>query len=454
MTSKPVTLCRLSHVLLAALVIVGLWSAGPVQARSVQELTTPSGLGVWLVEERGVPLVAMGFAFRGGSAQDPEGKEGLGNIVAQMFDEGAGTLDAQAFKRELANAGANLTFTVSPRAFSGGLVALKKHLPKVTGLLKIALHSPRFEKADFERVLEEEIASLAFEERDPEKIALRKFYQNAFPSHPYGRPSDGTTESIKSITYEQVVAHREKLIDIGALHVVLVGDIGPNEAVQLVDDIFIGLPRRNRQVAVEAVAPAPLDLTLRGSPGQAIEVGIFALPMPRLGSPDFFAAMALNSILGSGNLDALLTREVRVKRGLTYAISSHLVSDPTASFSLGMLTTRPGKMEEALTVIREVYADTAENGPSEKQLANTKTSLSGSYLLRIDTSSKLTNQLLGLWIDGLPPDYASRRKQGLEALDRKTVARVARRYFAPEKLSTIILTPPGQVSPAKPANLR
>jgi len=99
-------------------------------------------------------------------------------------------------------------------------------------------------------------------------------------------------------------------------------------------------------------------------------------------------------------------------------------------------------MDEAIAVVREVYAELAANGPGLKQFDNAKSSLHGCYLLRVDTSSRLTNQLLGLWIDGLPPDYAQRRRKGLEALDGASATRVARRYFVPEKISTLVLTPP------------
>ena len=437
-------LLRDRRLLLCLAVLLGCWPFGIAQARNVQELRTPTGIGIWLVEERGVPLVAMGFAFRGGSAEDPAGKEGLGNIVAQMLDEGAGPYGTQAFKTELANVGANLTFTVSPRALSGGLVTLKKNLPKVAELLRHALHDPHLGEKDFERVREEEAVSLGFQERSPEKVALQEFNKRAFPAHPLGRPSDGTTTSLRAITYQDVSGHLKRLIDLGALHVVLVGDIDASESVRLVDEVFDGLPKRERRSSVSPTTPAQFDLRLPGTAGQAVEVGIFALPMPPLESPDFFAAMALNSMLGSGNLDALLTREVRVARGLTYSISSQLISDPMASYSLGLLTTQPGKMDEALAVVRDVYSELSKNGPRPTRLENTKSSLQGSYLLRIDTSAKLTNQLLGLWIDGLPPDYADRRRKGLSELDADSVARVAQKYFRPEDISTLVLVPPSE----------
>ena len=43
-----------------------------------------------------MPLIALRFAFDGGNAQDPAGKEGLANFLTAMLDEGAGDLTADA----------------------------------------------------------------------------------------------------------------------------------------------------------------------------------------------------------------------------------------------------------------------------------------------------------------------------------------------------------------------
>ena len=51
----------------------------------IKKVKSPGGITAWLVEEHSVPLIAMRFAFEGGSAQDPVGKEG----VAQFPDRDA-----------------------------------------------------------------------------------------------------------------------------------------------------------------------------------------------------------------------------------------------------------------------------------------------------------------------------------------------------------------------------
>ena len=66
---------------------------GPVHAMKIQSVKSPGGIEAWLVEDHSLPLMAMRFAFEGGSSQDPAGKEGLANFLTAMLDEGAGDLD-------------------------------------------------------------------------------------------------------------------------------------------------------------------------------------------------------------------------------------------------------------------------------------------------------------------------------------------------------------------------
>ena len=82
----------------AALLLAGNAAASDAANVSLKEENehsaskSPGGITAWLVEEHSVPLVAMRFAFTGGSAQDPAGKEGVAHFLTAMLDEGAANL--------------------------------------------------------------------------------------------------------------------------------------------------------------------------------------------------------------------------------------------------------------------------------------------------------------------------------------------------------------------------
>jgi zinc protease len=413
------------------------------EARNVQTLRTPTGIGLWLVEDHGLPLVALRFAMRGGSLEDPPGREGAGDLFAAMLDQGAGPLDAAAYQDRLQAVGSRLSFSVSRAAFSGGFVSVSSHLAATAGLLRLALTEPRLSVVDFERVRGQAIAATAQDERSPDRLALRLFYDAAFAGHAYARPVRGTGETLARLTVADMAAQRLKILGRSGLHVVIVGALGAQEARALVDGMFADLPKGGTPPAVTRAEPAPITAVLRAPEGQPLETAIFALPMPRMGEPGYFPALALNHILGSGNFDARLTRELRVKRGLTYAIATHMFSDAVASFLLGTVSVAPGRMEEALDTVKQTLATLQRGGPDERELENAKSSLNGSYLLGADGNARLADHLLGLWLTGHGARHDEQRRAEIDAINLDDARQAARAYFDPGAMRQLILRPAG-----------
>ena len=101
-------------------------------------------------------------------------------------------------------------------------------------------------------------------------------------------------------------------------------------------------------------------------------------------------------------------------------------------------------MEEALDTVRETLATLQRDGPGERELANARSSLNGSHLLSADGSAGLADYLLGLWVDGLDPDYDEARKSEINAVSLDGARQVARTFFDPRAMRQLILRPAGR----------
>ena len=98
-----------------------------------------------------------------------------------------------------------------------------------------------------------------------------------------------------------------------------------------------------------------------------------------------------------------------------------------------------------MEVIRGVFSDIAANGVSEETLMYAKQYLVGSYALRFDTSSKISQQLLGIQLDDLGMDYFDKRNSYIEAVTQEDVKRVAEDLLKPGRLLTVIVgNPPAE----------
>ena len=168
----------------------------PSYAVEIQEVVTPSGVKVWLVEDYTVPLISISMEFTGGTIQDPENLGGLTTVMASMLDEGAGDLDAAAMKAELEERGIELSFSSAKDNLTGDMRVLESEKDRGFDLLRSILTKPRFEASSLERIRAAYISAQKRNELDPEAILGKKFRETLFGNHPYARNSRGTAESL------------------------------------------------------------------------------------------------------------------------------------------------------------------------------------------------------------------------------------------------------------------
>ena len=121
-------------------------------AMKIQEVKSPGGITAWLVEEHSVPLIAVRFAFDGGSSQDPVGKDGLANFLSGMLDEGAGNLNSKQFQERMEEIAMRMSFEDGRDAFYGSFETLTQNRDGAVELLTLAINRPRFDADAVERM--------------------------------------------------------------------------------------------------------------------------------------------------------------------------------------------------------------------------------------------------------------------------------------------------------------
>jgi zinc protease len=423
-------------------VLLGSLAAAPALALNVEEITSRQGIKAWLVEEHSVPLVAIRFAFMGGSCQDPDGSEGLAAMMSDLLTEGAGELPAPAFKERLAELGTHLTTASGRDGLYGGMEALSKRFAPSVELLRIALTSPRFDADAVERIRAQRLTDLALAANNPTKLARNRWYAEAFSGHPYGRPLDGTPESIAAITPAALKTMHGKLFGKDVLKVVIVGDIDKRGAAEVLDSVFGALPDRAKAAHIARIEPREVAAPVVIDKDYPLATAVFGLPSLSGDSPDFAALQVLNHVIGSGDFDSRLMEEVRVKRGLAYSIQTSLLRDSVTSLLVGGLATKNEVMGTALGIVKDVLAETARNGPTRLQFDNAKQYLTGSFLLDFDTNAKVAGSLLTIQLLGEGRDYLVTRNQRIAAVTFDDVKRVAQQVLKPERMVITVVGKP------------
>jgi zinc protease len=433
------------HSLRSLLLVLGLFlaSAANANAFTIQEVTSPGGIKAWLVEEHAIPLLAMNYSFRGGTELEPAGKEGVSNFLTGMLDEGAGDMLSAEFQKKRDELAFRMSFDAGSDFFEGSFQTLSRNRDASVDLLKLAITSPRFDAEPLERVRQQFLLNVKEKDKDPQTMAWQAWMEDILPGDPYSRPDDGTEASIAGITADDLKAAHRSIFTREGLQVAVVGDITAKELGPLLDKVFGGLPEKapGQPKLPEAKPKMGPKLTVidRDMPQSVIAFGTEGI---KRDDPDFIPAFVMSEILGSGGLTSLLSEEIREKRGLTYGVSYGLSPMGRVGLYAGSLQTKNESAGEALDAAREVIRKYAEQGPSQKDLDDAKTFLTGSYGLRFSSNSAIAGQLLGIQQQNLGIDYIQKRNALVDAVTLDQVKAQARRLLHPDQLIVTVVGKP------------
>ena len=425
----------------AGLVAVALMSGAPALALEIQDLKSPEGAVFWLVHEPSIPIVALEISFAGGARLDPEDRAGLANLLGGMIEEGSGELDAVGFSKARDDLSARFRFSAGRDSMEVSARMLVETLEPSVELLAAALASPRFDPEPMERVKAQILSSIAESASKPETVASETWYAATFPQHSYGRSTDGTAESVVSITRDDLIAARARLLTRANARIGIVGAIDAEQAGLMVDTVLAGLENGTPLVRqrVGDTPPPGLQVIAMDVPQSAAIFGHAGLTRD---DPDFIPAYVMNYILGGGGFSSRLMQEVREKRGLAYGIYSYLAVREESALYLGSVQTANAGMAETLEVIRAEWARMAAEGATADELDRAIRYQTGTFPLSFDSNSKIANYLVFIQETDLGIDYIDRRNDLIEAVTLADVRRVAARLLKPDELSIVVVGKP------------
>jgi len=415
----------------------------PVSAyEQVQDITTPKGWNVWLIESHQLPIISLRLRFNhAGYAYDPATKEGLASLFADMLMEGAGEYDAKQFHRTLDAHAISPEVSVGAEHFNIHLTFLRQHAEKASKLLHAMLHKPHLPEEALTRLKAKINNTRTQRKQEPSYLANRLWEEKAYEGHPLHRDPSGSEQSLTNITLADVQDFFATRLVKDQLTLTMAGDMTTESARKWLDDT-LALPTSN--VPLPAVLPA----TKVQNPGQyhrpiassqaSVMFGLNALPRTH---PDFYALYVLNHMLGGGSFQSRLTGILREEKGLVYSVYSYLSAVELAPALQGGLATRPEQVEDAIYALKGVFTDFQQGEITSQADEDAKTHIIGALPLKTDKVSKLSSYLMHAREFGLGQDYLQQRAGYFEAVTREDIERVARELLHPEQLVITIAGP-------------
>lgn len=302
-----------------------LGCAGPERAKAPEGIVTLS--------EPGSPFVAFNIWVKAGSQNDPQGKEGLASLTANLLSESSTRQDS--YEQILAKlypmaAGYDYNVDKEMTAFSGRIH--RDNLETYYSLFKNALLSPAFKEEDFKRIKTQTVSYLKQARRfsNDEELSKELLYWQIFKGTPYEHPEEGYVTSVESITLDDVKAFYARYYTRDNV-VVGVGGGYPEDFAARVRTDFDTLPA-GKVAPAQKPSPAAGDgvkilIVEKNVISTPISFG-FPIPLQR-SDPDFYAMMLANSWMGEHRTSVShLYQVIREKRGMNYGDYSYIEAYP------------------------------------------------------------------------------------------------------------------------------
>lgn len=409
---------------------------------NVQEVTTEQGVKVWVVEDKTVPVVAMNFAFRGGIALDPKGKEGLSNLLSEMLTQGAGTYDGTAFQKKLDDLSIGMSFSASRDSFFGSLKTLSKNEQEAFNLLRLVLAEPRFDQENVDKVKTQIIAGIEQNQKDPGWLVWRNFNATYYKDHPYSNPGNGFLETVPTITVDDMRAFMKDNFTADRLDVVFVGDITLDRAKTRTEEIFGHIPAKpavKSSTVLREHETGEIDQTLFVDFDVPQTSIVMAKPGLDVHDPDWHAALVANYLIGGGSFSSKLMEDIRVQKGLTYGISSSFTTQDLSDLFVIQTSTKSESANQMLSEIKTSLSAIKQDGFSATAIDEAKTYLMGSLMLGLTSTDAISSALLSTKLDKLPKDYLNKRNDMIKSVTPDDVKRVIARLFSTLDFTTVLV---------------
>lgn len=427
----------------------GLPDGNPL--KSLKQKTLANGLRVYAVANKELPLFAATLYVPGGSVYDSKEKSGLAALTADLLNKGANGKDAQQIALTVESLGASLGVSAGREAATLSVDGLSRDAATLLGLLADVTFKPTLSAEEFARAQEFRVGSLLDSFDDQATLATDALMGHYFEGHPYGLPSEGTPETVKALTLDDIKKFHASHYIPNNSFLVIVGDLNPEEAISLVEKSFSGW---NKGAEVGALPefkayPTKKQVLIVDKP-DATQVQIrIAWKGVAAGFPEEDAIEMINTTLGGG-FTSHLVDELRVNNGYVYGVGSGMRSFAKGGAFTLRTATKLASVRPAIDLALKVITDYRATKQTETEFNGAKAYVSGQFPLGVETNGGLAASLAEAIFVGQGPKRISEYTNRIKSISQDK-AKSTIETFVPAKGNPYLMVLVGPADQLKKA---
>ncbi|MGH3842112.1 MAG: M16 family metallopeptidase [Pseudonocardiaceae bacterium] len=395
-----------------------------------------NGLRVIAVRRPAVPMVELRLQipFGGTHRTHPARAE----LLAATMLQGTPRRDRFAIDKVLAAIGGDLAAGVDPEHLAVSGSALASGLDVMLDVLGDALTSASYADAEVSRERDRLVERITMSRSRPQVIAREALQRRRYGNHPFAREWP-EVDDVAAVTRPAMRAlHRRSVVPGGAV-LVLVGDIEPDRAVDLVASVLAGWRGDHPAVGLAALpelTPADLQLVHREGAVQS-QLRLSAQAIPR--DDERYPALQLANLVFGGYFSSRWVENIREDKGYTYGAHCGFEFTDHGATLVADADTASEATAAALLETRYELGRMAVVPPEESEVDNARNYAIGSLTIHTSSQRGLAAQLAVLSSLGLDLDWLLTHAGRLAAVTTGQVAEAAAHFFAPSRFTGVVV---------------
>lgn len=251
---------------------------------------------------------------------------------------------------------------------------------------------------------------------------------------------EATPATVSSLTPQDVRDYYRSVFRPDLTTIVVIGKVDGERAAAVIARYFG--PWQAVGAKPDVLLPsvplnAPSTVRVPNASRQQTQVILAEVPGVTRTTPDYYALVLGNHVLGGGFYATRLYRQLRQQTGLVYHVSAALEADQTRSlYSVGYACD-PDRVAEARAIVARNLRDMQTQLVSAEELQQAKAMLLRRLPLAESSLGSIARGLISRSVLGLPLDEPTRAATHYVALTAEQVRAAFQRWLRPEHLVQI-----------------
>jgi zinc protease len=414
------------------------------------EADLSNGVHLIVLEDHRAPIVTLQMIIEGaGGYSDPASMPGLAGFTATLMREGTTSKSSEQLSEALDRLAASVTASAgisSPFASVTGS-GLTNNLDTVFALMADVLMHPAFPQTEIDRYKTRTRAGLMQQRTQPQFLAQERLNRVVFGDHPSARLSP-TPAALDALTRDALVEfHKAHYVPDHAI-LAITGDITTEKVKQLAETAF-GSWQKSGQALAGPANPPPVgrpSISLVDRPKSVQTTLMIGTQAIERTNPDYEALTVANRILGGP--EARLFEHLREQKGYTYGASSFFSAGRTPGPWIASTDVRTEVTDPALTDLIDEIRQMRDTPVTDKEIADQKRSIVAGFARTLESANAVLSNFIDSYVYKLPADYWDKYPDRINAVTVADVQRVAKKYWAPDRLQIVAVGDAAKVEPA------